>query len=53
MIGESMLFYKDENSKILYVVQAKWSNDGNGNDISRGFFEILCQGIEKILNMDF
>ena len=27
--------YKDESSKILYVVQAKWSNDGNGT-ISQG-----------------
>lgn len=44
--------YKDENSKILYVVQAKWSNDGNGT-ISQGDSLKFVSGIEKILNMDF
>lgn len=44
--------YKDESSKILYVVQAKWSNDGNGT-ISQGDSLKFISGIEKILNMDF
>ncbi|MDE6750859.1 MAG: AIPR family protein [Lachnospiraceae bacterium] len=44
--------FKDENSKILYVVQAKWSNDGNGT-ISQGDSLKYVAGIEKILNMDF
>lgn len=44
--------YKDENSKILYVIQAKWSNDGNGT-ISQGDSLKFISGVEKILNMDF
>lgn len=44
--------YKDESSKILYVVQAKWSNDGNGT-IAQGDSLKFISGIEKILNMDF
>jgi hypothetical protein len=44
--------FKDENSKILYVVQAKWNNDGNGT-ISQGDSLKFIAGIEKILDMDF
>lgn len=44
--------YKDESSKILYVVQAKWSNDGNST-IAQGDLLKFVSGIEKILDMDF
>jgi len=44
--------FKDENSKKLYVVQAKWVNDGNGT-IAQGDTLKFTNGIEKILNLDF
>lgn len=44
--------YKDENSKILYVVQAKWSSDGKST-ISQGDSLKFVSGVEKLLNMDF
>lgn len=44
--------YKDERGKVLYVVQAKWSQSGQGT-ISQGDSLKFISGIEKILNMDF
>ena len=44
--------FKDKNSKKLYVVQAKWVNDGNGT-IAQGDTLKFTNGIEKILNLDF
>lgn len=44
--------YKDDNGKVLYVVQAKWNQSGQGT-ISQGDSLKFISGIEKILNMDF
>ena len=44
--------YKDDNGKVLYVVQAKWNQSGQ-ETISQGDSLKFISGIEQILNMDF
>lgn len=44
--------YKDIDTKTLYLVQAKWSNDGKGA-ISQGDTLKFVNGINKIINFNF
>lgn len=44
--------YKDESEKVLYVVQAKWTQTAQST-ISQGDSLKFINGIEKILNLDF
>lgn len=44
--------FNDENKKELLLVQAKWSNEGNGT-ISQGDTLKFVSGIEKIIGLDF
>ncbi|MBO4998192.1 MAG: AIPR family protein [Lachnospira sp.] len=44
--------YKDEDSKTLYLIQAKWSKDGRGT-IRQGDTLKFVNGVNKIINFDF
>lgn len=44
--------YCDENQKIMYLIQSKWSNEGK-HSISKGDTHNFIDGITKILNGNF
>lgn len=44
--------YNDEQGKELILVQAKWSNDGNGT-ISQGDTLKFVNGVNKLINFEF
>lgn len=44
--------YCDDNQKVMYLIQSKWSNDGK-HSISQGDTSNFISGISKILNSNF
>ncbi|ADU21215.1 AIPR family protein [Ruminococcus albus] len=44
--------YCDDDQKTMYLIQSKWSNDGN-HSISQGDTSVFISGISKLINGDF